>query len=406
MKKTLLFVILLLLYAGCEKNTEDDYILKFYGDAYEDIGYSVSMAPDGYIIAGQFNEIAGESGTIVTDLSNKDMGIIKTDWGGNVSWKVSAGGKYSDWGKKICQLDNGSMICVGTYTDSISATLMETDIFILKVSSSGQIEWQKIYKESGNQTGIDILQTTDGFIVLGSNDVERPPQSGVAGNNPGRKDIYFLKISGAGELRGSRPYGFPNDDIGLTIKNDIGGNFIILGTTDLSENTSMDKNNLILIKINNLLDILDQRILGDVTDEYAADMEVQESGYLITGTIGKETDSQEAFVRVVKKNIQLVSDPPLKFKINKASTSVKAMTRYGTGQYLLSGQSGSGSSGDMLVFITDASGNPVEGKFKISGSTGLQVANDVASGDDGYVIAVGKNSYDYNSMITLLKFRF
>jgi hypothetical protein len=60
----------------------------------------------------------------------------------------------------------------------------------------------------------------------------------------------------------------------------------------------------------------------------------------------------------------------------------------------------------MLVFITDASGNPVEGKVKISGSTGLQVANDVASGDDGYIVAVGKNSYDYNTMITLLKFRF
>jgi hypothetical protein len=406
MKKILLFVILSLLYTGCEKNPEDDYILKFYGDAYEDIGYSVSIAPDGYIITGQFNEIKKESGTVISEFSDKNMAIIKTDLGGNVTWKVSSGGKYTDWGRKVCQLGNGSIICVGTYTDSISATLMETDIFVLKVSSSGEIEWRKIYKESGNQTGIDILQTTDGFIVLGSNDVERPPQAGVAGNNPGRKDIYFLSISGAGELLGSRPYGFPNDDMGVTIKNDIGGNYIILGTTDLSENAGMDKNNLILIKINSLLDILDQRILGDVTDEYAADMEVQETGYLISGTIGKETDSQEAFVRIVKKNIQSAPDPPLKFKINGASTSVKAMTQYGTGQYLLSGQSGSGSAGDMLVFITDASGNPVEGKFKISGSTGLQVANDVVSGDDGYVIAVGKNTYDYNSMITLLKFRF
>jgi hypothetical protein len=168
----------------------------------------------------------------------------------------------------------------------------------------------------------------------------------------------------------------------------------------------MGKSNLIIFKIDDFLNVYDENIIGDASDEYAADFEVQGNGYLLAGTIGKETDVQEAFLRVVNYDLQTSVDPALPFKIQGSSTSVRAMTPYGTDQYAVAGSSGSGSAGDILVFITDASGRPVEGKFKISGSTGLQMAYDVVSGDDDYIIAVGKNSYDYNSLITLLKFRF
>ena len=45
-------VLILLVLASCQKNTEVPYELKFYGDTREDIGYSVAIATDGYIIAG------------------------------------------------------------------------------------------------------------------------------------------------------------------------------------------------------------------------------------------------------------------------------------------------------------------------------------------------------------------
>jgi hypothetical protein len=59
----------------------------------------------------------------------------------------------------------------------------------------------------------------------------------------------------------------------------------------------------------------------------------------------------------------------------------------------------------MLVFAMDANGNFIEGMKKIPEGTGVQVAYDVLSdGED--IVAVGKNTYENNSMITLLKFRF
>ena len=88
-------VTLILIFTACQKNVEDPYTLKFYGDTRENIGYSVAIASDGYIIAGQIEVIKRLNGNI-GDSSNKNMAIIKTDWSGNVKWQVTTGGKKDD----------------------------------------------------------------------------------------------------------------------------------------------------------------------------------------------------------------------------------------------------------------------------------------------------------------------
>jgi hypothetical protein len=98
----------------------------------------------------------------------------------------------------------------------------------------------------------------------------------------------------------------------------------------------------------------------------------------------------------------IVQDNPVK----DISWSVKAMSKYKSNYYVVAGQAGAASSAKMLVFLIDSEGKMVEGKEMITGSTGIQAANDVVSDNDDYVIAVGINSYENSSMITLLKFRF
>jgi hypothetical protein len=407
MKRYILYITVAVISFGCEKSTGDDYLLKFYGDSFEDIGYSVAIAPDGYITGGQFNNLA-EGGSSSNEISNKNLAVFKTGWDGNMIWKVSAGGKYSDWGRKILLLDDGSIMCAGTWTDSINAGTFETDIYVVKISSAGDVLWENRYGGSGNQTGIDIINITDGFIVLGSTDVATSASLGSAGNTSGKTDIYLLKISPAGDLLNYQYYGYPNNDLGAAVKYATDGNLIVVGTTERSEtNQSAVNNNVILIKVNSNLGSPVSRILDEQGEEFASDMEVLSNGYLIAGTVGKENETQQGFSRFVKSNISdPVQDPPNLFKINNASTSVKAITKYGDGAFIFVGLTGQPSTGDMLIFKTDGSGIPDNTNVRTSGSTGLQVAYDVASGDDGYIIAVGKNQYDYNSMISMYKFKF
>jgi hypothetical protein len=402
-------VISLILFASCQKSVDQPYTLKFYGDAYEDIGYSATIVSDGYVIAGQLEKVTRDG--VNTPVRNKNLGIIKTGWDGNEIWKVSTGGRFDDMGSKINQLDDGSLICVGTLTDTTTATAVQTDVFVVKVSSTGTIEWQKAYGGAGNQTGTDVVKTTGGFIILGSTDVGKAGTDST-GNISGNTDIFLLKIKDNGDLIESFAYGYPGNDIGKVIKPDQGGNFMIFGTTDRSD-PGQGNNNLLLIRINSAGYLTQTKIIGGTEDEYAGDMEVLADGYLLAYTVGRDGDDQKIYVTKLKNDIYATAYFKNNISITNPnstdnSAAVYALSKYKTDSFLLAGQSGksTGSSAKMLIFEMDASGNLVEGHQMIKGSTGTQVAYDVVSGDDEYIIAVGKNSYDVNSMITFLKFKF
>jgi hypothetical protein len=403
-------VVALLMASSCEKEMERAYTLKFYGDAYEDIGYSVAIANDGYIIAGQVEELTRANGMITG--RNKNMGVFKTGWDGNVKWKVSAGGKFSDWGSKIYQNSDGSLLCIGTFTDTTTSVPEQTDLFAVKISATGDIIWQKTYGGSGNQTGKDVVKTSKGYMILGSTDLERPPATDSLGNVGGKKDILFLKINDNGDIVNYCPYGFGGNDIGEVIKPDVDSNFIVFGTTERSPDKQKQAGtNSILIKINSDGNPTDPRIMGGLKDEYAGDMEVLPDGYLLAYTVGNAGENRQ--IEVIKMKNDIFSTPYFikQYTITDPGSSgplssfANAMAKYNN-SFVIAGYSVIGSSARMLVFEIDPEGNQVEGHQVIKGSTGNQIAYDVDSGNDGYIIAVGKESYDINSMMTLLKFRF
>jgi hypothetical protein len=404
------FIFLFILFTSCEKIAEQPYTLKFYGDAFEDLGYSVSIVSDGYVIAGQVENVTRD-GNFITG-RNKNMGIIKTGWNGNTIWEVSVGGKFDDRGTKIYQLEDGSLICTGTFTDTTGALPGQTDILAAKISPSGEIIWKNHYGGAGNQTGQDIVKTPDGFMILGSTDVLVPPATDSTGNFAGKLNFLFLKISDNGDFIDSSTWGYGGNDEGVAIKPDIGGNFIVFGTTERSlPGHNQAKHNLILIRVNNSGSELGSIIIGGTADEYAGDMEVLPDGYLLAATVGKPGENQEIFVTKLKPDIHatplFTKSIPVKSSSNvDLSASVKAMSGYKTDSWILAGNTGSGSSSRLLILEIDKDGNTVPGHQMIKGSTGEQVVCDVVSGADEYIIAVGKNSYDLNSMICFLKFRF
>jgi hypothetical protein len=407
-KYAILFLFMLLI--SCEKSQDkNDNFLKFYGDALEDIGYSVAKVEDGYIIAGQFTEITRIGNNFIDEeKSIKNMGIIKTGSDGNVIWKKTFGERLTAAGSKILALDDGSVICTGYVIDSMT---LQKDIFVVKVNADGTGYIQKIYVNDGNQYGTDLIKTQEGFLILGTTDIERQPLTDKTGNAAGKKDIFLLRINSNLELIASpTAVGFPGDDFGAALKTDINGGYIVVGTTDRSE-PGQSQNNIFLLRINTDCSTTQSRIIGGTDDEYAADIEVLSDGYLIAGTVGNELTNQQGYVWKISDNIY---DSPIfthKIEIEKSSNeklyfSVNAICKYKTSSFIMAGQAGTGTLAKMLIFVTDADGNLEEGKMMIAGGTGIQVAFDVISDNEDNIIAVGKNSYENNSMISLLKFRF
>jgi hypothetical protein len=305
-------------------------------------------------------------------------------------------------------LNDGSVVCTGVSTDTTSTGDSQTDLFIVKVSSDGSIIWQNKIGGQGNQAGSDILLCADGgFLIVGYTDVYRAQVGSFGENIAGKKDIFIVKTNSMGVLQWSTAYGFGGDDIGVKIKEDKSGGYIILGTTDTSD-PGQGKNNMILIKINSLGGVIASKILGGAEDEYAADIEVLIDGYLVAGTIVNGVDQQQ--ILAIRLTTNIFGTPVFSSKLAKesdgtTSSRVNAVTSPDGKQFILAGQAGPDQSADMLVMVLDEYGQE-SGTALITGGTGLQTANDVITDSDGNIIAVGKSSNKNNSMISFLKFRF
>jgi hypothetical protein len=404
MIKRYIILLLFVILASCEKSQDyNDILLKFYGDVYEDIGFSVAQVEGGYIIGGQLTEVIRDNnGIVTTSVSNKKMAIIKTNTDGNVIWKKTFGDPLTAVGSKILVLDDGSILCTGYVIDSL-----QKDTFVVKVDADGNNPKQLIIHSAGNQEGIDIIKSTGGFMVLGSTDVAG---SGSSTNVVGKKDIYIRNISNNLELLSSPPnVGFPGNDNAMAIKADFNGGYIIAGITDV-KSTDKILNDVFLLKVNAYGDYIDMKIFEGTRDEYTSDFEVTTDGYIIPVTVGAEGTTQTGYIMKVPTNISgtpvIGADITFSSALTISSFSLKAISAYKTNSFIIAGQSGTGSLAKMLVFAIGADGTLIQGKEKKIGGTGAQSLYDVITDADDNIIAVGKNSYETNSMISLLKFRF
>ncbi len=410
MKIRYLILFMAAVLLSCERNSDtNDILLKFYGDAYEDIGYSVSETNDGYVIAGQITRLTRDGHYILRD-TNK-VAVIRTDYEGNAIGEPQIfGGKLPGSGTKVLTLGDGTIVAVGYVVDTVTN---KKDIYAVKLNPGGGYQ-QLIYKRKGNQYATDVIQTQDGFLILGTTDIKREPSSEVIGNAAGKKDIFLLNVNNNLDTLAPIPaVGYIGNDEGVAIKHDIGGGYIVVGTTDNSDNSEPEQsgNNIFLVRVNSDGSTTQTRIVGGTLNETASDFEVLSDGYLIAGTIGNEGSTDQRGY-IWKMPLDIYDEPEFEHEIiieqSSASSpfSINAMCKYKTSSFLLAGQHGTGLSSRMLIFSVDAFGDLVGGRIKIVGGTGTQEAFDVISDDSDDIVAVGSNSYENNSMISFLKFRF
>jgi|WetSurMetagenome_2_1015567.scaffolds.fasta_scaffold00006_24 hypothetical protein len=395
-------ILAVFLLSSCEKDDQNIENIKFYGDVRDDMGYSIAAGNDGLYICGQLTEVFRENGNHITG-SVPRVGLVKTDFEGNMIWKKFLGGDLSGKGTKVIVANDSSVICAGQVTDPVSS---KTNIYVAKVDGDGTILEENIVEEDNNQTSTDIVQTSSGFLLLGTTDGEIPNvgQADSAFNLAGHLDLFLVPLTNTLDYSTPLQWGYPWDDRAAALKTDRNNGFIIAGTTDRHANKGR-KNDVFLLRINEAASIKEPVILNSKADEYASDLEVLSDGYLVAGTTGSGADLQKPWFAHLPFNIQDTVYYPLPYS-NTVSWKVNAIARYRNNFFIAAGRSGPEASSDMLFFILDEWGNISDGNQVISGSQGIQTAIDVISDTDNSVIATGINNNENNSMISFFKFRF
>ncbi len=184
---------------------------------------------EGYIIAGITDSSDGD---VSGNHGGTDAWIIKLDASGNMQWQRSLGGSAEDEANYINQTPDGGYIIAGASRSQDGDVLLnhgDEDFWVVKLSSSGNPEWERSLGGSGNDEANIVQITSDkGYLVAGfSSSMDRD----VTGNQ-GHTDGWVLKLSSSGNLIWEQSLGGPYWDEILAAEPDRNGNWNLLGFTD------------------------------------------------------------------------------------------------------------------------------------------------------------------------------
>jgi predicted secreted protein len=178
-----------------------------YGGGNNDVAKAIQQTSDrGYIVAGS-TESFGAGGS--------DFWVLKLDSTGGIQWQNTYGGSSADVASSIQQTSDGGYIVAGS-TESFGAG--GSDFWVLKLDSTGVAQWQKTYGRSLADVADSIQQTTDGGYIVGG----------------GTGDLHWvLKLDSNGtpewETHAAWYTGFPSP--ALSVRQTRDGGYIMAGGT-------------------------------------------------------------------------------------------------------------------------------------------------------------------------------
>ena len=257
------------------------------------MGYVNYMTPtkdSGYIAVGSADSVNGVN--ISNYHGNTDVWVAKLDGHCNIIWQKCFGGSNNEWGYKAEQTKDGGYIIAGETgsTDGdVSGDHGGGDFWILKLDNTGNLQWQKCFGGSREETPNAIIQTNDGsYIVVGATssndgDVTGFHQIGQSINDDG----WVVKMDSVGNLQWQKCLGGSDDDEMFDCQKTNDGGYIVAGGTASNDGDVTGLHGDVdawVVKLTNKGVIEWQKCYGGSAHDYAiAILKTPDSGYLIGG---------------------------------------------------------------------------------------------------------------------------
>src|SRR5690606_22749186 len=167
-------------------------------------------------------------GDVTGNHGSGDYWVVKISQTGSLVWQKSFGGSDGDYANSIKQTEDGGYIIAGTsYSNDgdVTESYGNGDYWIIKISETGNIEWQKSFGGSGEDIANEIQVVAGGYIVIGGTE----STDGDVSGNHGNVDYWIIKLSESGDLQWQKAMGGSSFDEGLSIAQTNDKGFILAG---------------------------------------------------------------------------------------------------------------------------------------------------------------------------------
>ncbi|MCL2011067.1 MAG: hypothetical protein FWG71_11075 [Synergistaceae bacterium] len=255
------------------------------GGSRDEIAYSIQQTSDGgYIVAGFTNS---NDGDVSGNNGGEDAWVVKLDSAGGIEWQRCLGGSGSDGASSVQQTSDGGFIVAGaTYSNDgdVSGNNGNLDAWVVKLDSTGGIEWQRCIGGYKEDHAYYVQQTSDdGYIVAGfteSNDGD------VSGNNGGW-DAWVVKLDSAGGIEWQRCIGGSEEDHAYYVQQTGDGGYIFAGSTRSNDGDVSGNNgsrDAWVVKLGSAGEIEWQKCIGGSQwDEAFSIRQTSDGGFIVAG---------------------------------------------------------------------------------------------------------------------------
>ncbi len=224
-----------------------------------------------------------------------DFWILKINVYGQILWQNCYGGSSLDGLSSLIYTQDTGIIAIGateSYDGDVTGNHGESDIWVIKLDEDGNLEWQKCYGGSGPETGNEILSNQphdNGYILIGttfSNDGD------VSGNH-GDDDIWIVKIDSLGNLEWQKCIGGSAVDFASSAIRAYDGGIVIVGSSNSNDGDvsgNLGEMDYWVVKVSAMGDVEWQTCLGgcDPDEGLTISPTWEEDGYLVGGYVTSE----------------------------------------------------------------------------------------------------------------------
>lgn len=289
---------------------------KSYGGSDVEIPTSIQQTADGgYVVAG---ETFSNDGDIIGFKGESDYWVVKLDSNGNFEWQSTLGGSGIEYPDKIQQTDDGGFIVSG-YAFSNDGDVVgnhgASDYWVVKLSSTGDIQWKKALGGSSNEYNGSIHQTSDGGYIVTSYSYSN---DGDVFGNHGSTDAWVVRLNNSGVIQWQKSIGGTNSDAAWRIYQTSDGGYITAGFSDSNDGDVSGNNgsyDMWIVKLSNdILSVPDtnnivsqiQHFFNPRTESIELNMSNLPQGnynFNITNSAGQIILSNEKFISQLQEKV-------------------------------------------------------------------------------------------------------
>lgn len=198
--------------------------------------YILQTADGGFLLGGSSD--SNDGGEKTENLrTGTDGWLVKIDANGNKLWDKTIGGSRYESIESMIELNNGDiLVCLNSFLEGSGGDITApprggSDIWVVKLNSSGGILWDKRYGSSGDEAFPSMIKTNDGNIFICALAYNTFQNGDMTASTIGYSDFWLFKIDISGNKIWDKRYGGYGSEGNPTIFKTKDNKYILAGST-------------------------------------------------------------------------------------------------------------------------------------------------------------------------------